>query len=152
MKLTTREDIEAPIAEVYAALSDHDAFEHAALRRGAEVARTADGAAAEWDLAFRFRGKRRRLSLRQTEARAPDRLAFAVAGQQFEGDVEVDLVEMSRRRTRIIVNAEVRALTLPARVMLQSARLAQGKITRRFQTRVAEIAGAVETRLRGARV
>jgi hypothetical protein len=39
MKLTTREDIEAPMDFVYRALSDTDHWERAALRRGASVAR-----------------------------------------------------------------------------------------------------------------
>ena len=40
MKLSSRQDIEAPVAFVFDALNDFQAWERAALRRGAEVART----------------------------------------------------------------------------------------------------------------
>ena len=40
MKLNVRQDIDLPIARVFARLSDFDGWQKAALRRGAEVART----------------------------------------------------------------------------------------------------------------
>ena len=40
MKFSTREDIEAPIEHVWAQISNFDAFERQALRRGAEIARS----------------------------------------------------------------------------------------------------------------
>lgn len=43
MKISTRRDIDAPIEEVFAAVTDFDRFERQALRRGAEVVREDPG-------------------------------------------------------------------------------------------------------------
>ena len=40
MRITARQDVEAPIAEVFAQATDHVGFERQALRRGADVRRT----------------------------------------------------------------------------------------------------------------
>ena len=40
MKLASKKDVEAPIAQVWAALTDFETWERAAMRRGVEVART----------------------------------------------------------------------------------------------------------------
>ena len=65
MKSSTREDIEAPIDYVYARVTDFQGFERQALRRGADVQRIDGGSAirlgAAWDVAFKFRGKDRKM-------------------------------------------------------------------------------------------
>ena len=56
MKLTTRQDIEAPLDFVYARLTDFDHFERMAMRRGAEIERTdrlkTPGIGMAWRLKF----------------------------------------------------------------------------------------------------
>ena len=41
MKLSTRDDIEAPLSFVFDSFADTESWERAAMRRGAEVTRTA---------------------------------------------------------------------------------------------------------------
>lgn len=149
MKFTAREDIEAPIADVWAVLTDYDAFERAAMRRGADVARSQTAGRLSWQVAFAFKGKRRQVVIRQETANAPGLLVFSGNGKAVEGEVRVELVELGPRRTRMSVTAEVRPLTLAARLFLQSAKLARGRIAKRYQARVAQMATMIEARTRG---
>jgi carbon monoxide dehydrogenase subunit G len=145
MKLSCKEDVNAPIDEVFERLVDFDLWERAALRRGADVARNGTGAATAWDLAFTYRGKRRRLHLSLAEFKRPDRLSVDGRGANLEGRVTVEVLQMASRRTRMMVTLEVTPRTLVARLFLQSLRLGRRRIEARFRDRVrrlaAEIAG-----------
>lgn len=149
MKFTAREDIEAPIGKVWAVVTDYDSFELAALRRGVEVARQGTPAAPAWQVAFTFRGKRRQIALQLDRAEEPGLLAFAAEGRMLQGDLVMELVELGPRRTRMTVTAELRPLTLAARLFLQSVKLARGRVTRRYQQGVAKLAATIEARTRG---
>ena len=67
MQFSTKEDIEAPIAEVFDMLYEFESFERAAMRRGAEVRRVDDlaapGVGMMWQAVFDLRGKRREVEL-----------------------------------------------------------------------------------------
>lgn len=56
----------------------------------------------------------------------------------------VDLVALSRTRTRLFVSMELRPTTLSARLLLQSLRLAKGRLTGRLKTRMAEFGQRIE--------
>lgn len=151
MRFSVREDVAAPAAFVFDVLRDYEAFERAAMRRGASVVRGGPAGRPEWTIGFVFRGKSRQIVLRQTAAEPPARLAFAGSGRLFEGDMRIDLVDLGRSRTRIALALEVRPLTLPARILLQSAQLARGRIMRRLQSRASELGQFVEARWQAAR-
>lgn len=151
MKFNAREDIEAPVAQVYGVLTDYDIFERAALRRGAEVVRSDLGGRPVWRVAFRFRGRQRELTIRQDSAQPPVMLVFSGAGKQVQGTVTVELVELGPRRTRMTVATEIQPRTLAARLFLQSIKLARTRIVKRYQTRIAQLANIVEARTRSER-
>ncbi len=144
MKITAREDVEVPILPVFSALTEYDFFERAALRRGAEVTRGGRPDRPEWTVAFPFRGKRRVLRLWEEGIEAPTQLLFAGVGTLFQGSLHVDLVELGKRRTRIMMTTEVKARTLGARLVLQSAALARTRINRRYQGALADLAARIE--------
>jgi carbon monoxide dehydrogenase subunit G len=153
MKLSAREDIDAPIAEVFQRLADFEGWERAAMRRGAEIHRTdalprpAPGMA--WSISFVYRGKPRRLSLTLDEIVAPGKLAFSGRGPNLEGGIVLDLIEMAPRRTRLMVKLEVRPRTLVARLFIQSLKLGRGKVEARFRARIAQVATEIDGRARG---
>lgn len=149
MKFSAKEDIEVPVAGVWAVITDYDGFERAALRRGAEVQRKDVGGQPAWSTAFAFRGKRRSLTIRQDRAEPPGLLAFSGASRQVEGTMVIELLELGPRRTRMTVTTEVRPLSLAARLFLQSLKLARGRIVRKYQVRVAQLATMIEARTRG---
>lgn len=154
MKLVTREDIEAPLDQVFAAFADTETWERAALRRGAEVTRVdrlaAFGPGMAWAVAFDHRGKPRRVTVKLTEAAAPNALGFAFSAPSVEGTVGLDFVELGPRRTRVAITTEIKPRTLAARLVMQSLKLARGKVDQKYATRLAQICAEIEDRFRAA--
>lgn len=152
MRLVRSENIEAPPASVFRLLVDFDHWERAALRQGAEVQRTdslprpAPGVA--WRLGFAFRGRPRLVTLQLTDLRPDEALVFSGQGSALDGTARIDLDEMGPKRTKITVTLEIGARTLAARLFLQSLRLAQGRITRRFDGHVSRLVAHLENRFR----
>lgn len=150
MKLTTREDIDAPIAFVFAQLTDFEGWERAALRRGAEVQRTdtlrRPGPGMAWAAGFVYRGKPRKLALRLDTLAPPSRIGFSGQSPNVTGSLELDLMEMSPKRTRVSVALEVKPRTLISRLFLQSLRLAKARMQGRYKARVAQVGAEIETR------
>jgi hypothetical protein len=74
------------------------------------------------------------------------KLVFAFTSRLFEGTVTVEVVAMSARRTRMHVASEVAPLSLAARLLLQSLKLAKARVSRRYDKRVAQLAAEIEAR------
>jgi len=151
MKFSTREDIAAPIDEVFAAVSDFDAFERSALRRGAEVSRadqlTAPAIGMTWQSRFSYRGRSRDVTAVLTDFDAPELLAVSSHSAGLNGVFKVELLQLSMRQTRIAVALELSPNTITARLFLQSLRLAKSSLTRRFKKSVHAFAQDLESRL-----
>lgn len=150
MKFSAREDIEAPIERVFAAMTDFQAIELAALRRGVQVSRldgqTTAAAGASWDIAFRYRGKVRAMVGTVSACEPYERLAFEARAQGYVVTMGFSLLALSRRRTRIVSDMEVRPRSLPARLLLQSARLGRAALVRRYADRMHLMALELEDR------
>lgn len=154
MKLATREDIDAPIEAVFQQLSDFDGFERAALRRGADVRRTDAnpdvGAGMTWSAQFKYRGKQRKLSIELTEYDRPDHIRIDSTSPSVDMVIEIDLVAMSRSRTRMNLSLDARPRTIPARLVIQSLKLARQNVLKRFRKRIGEFAAEIETRAKAS--
>ncbi len=152
MKLSSRQDIDAPAAFVFAALADFDAWERAAMRRGADVQRTEnvnrDASGQSWLIKFAYRGKVRRIVLQQTAMQPPTSLQFAGNGASLDGVAAIDLMQLAPRRTRLSVTLDLRPRTIGARILMQSLRLAKARLNRRFSDRVVQICAEIESRYR----
>lgn len=152
MKLTTRQDIEAPQDVVYEKLTDFDQFERMAMRRSAEVERTdrmrerVPGMA--WRLRFVFRGKPRKALIRFVSADPGSALGYEVESPSLDGTARIELVALSPRRTRMVVHIEVRPKTLAARLMIQSMRLAKGRVQKKLDGASAKLANLVEAQMK----
>ncbi|MBO9465424.1 hypothetical protein TRP8649_01473 [Pelagimonas phthalicica] len=153
MELTAREDIEAPLDRVFAEVTDFDGIERQVLRRGIDVRRTNDpgqvAAGMAWQAGFRFRGKTRTADIELAEYSAPEQLVFTSISGGLEARTTVDLVALSRSRTRIGVVTEFLPKTLSARLLVQSLKLAKGGIDKRFRNRMGLLAKDLENRLKG---
>lgn len=152
MRFSTHTDMEVPVEQAFAQLADFDAIERMALRRGADVTRLdAAGPAAvgtTWDTRLLLRGRKRRIMTKLLEYVPPILMQFEARSDAFEADFRVELVALSRARTRVGVTLELKARTLSARLMMQSARLAKNRLNRRFKKRVAAYLLEVEERHR----
>ncbi|WP_113912510.1 SRPBCC family protein [Roseovarius dicentrarchi] len=148
MKLEAREDIEAPIDFVFSQISDFSALERSLLRRGVDVQRTTDktppAPGLAWDTEFDMRGKRRQMHLEMTTYEPPSLMRFAATSKSLDCDIEVELVALSRGRTRMSMMAELKPLNLTSRLMVQSLKLAKTNVSKRFDLRMAGYARDLE--------
>lgn len=154
MKLTTRQDIEAPLDFVYDQMTDFGQFERLAQARGAEVTRldslTKPMPGMGWRLKFPFRGKPRNLLLRLTDLTPGSALGYALESPMFEGTLRIDIIALAPKRTRLAIAVEVRPLTMAARLLIQSLKLARGRVQGRLDHGSARLAALVEDRYRAA--
>lgn len=150
MKFSTKEDLEVPISDVFEMLSDFDGFERAVLRHGADVTRTDEmtevGVGLMWKARAEVRGKPRDFDVKLVEYDRPNQMLFEVATKNMGGNFLVELVALSRARTRMRIELDVRPQTLSARLLMQSAKLARNTLNRRYKTRVAHFATDLEER------
>jgi len=148
MKFSTREDIAAPMEQVFAAISDFDGFERAIMRRGVEVRRTdsmsAPAPGMTWASRFPFRGKPRDLTAVMTRYEKPEVIEVTSTSTGMGGLMKVELVALSPRQTRLQVELDIKPNTLSARLLLQSLRLAKSSLTRRFKSSVKRFADGIE--------
>jgi uncharacterized protein YndB with AHSA1/START domain len=132
MKFSSREDIEAPIGDVFEMLSDFNLYERSAMRRGADVRRT-DGLASagvgmSWAANFTMRGKRRKIDVQLTSYERPNTMVFDSTAKGVKAQLTIDLVALSLNRTRMAVG------------------LGKARLTSRFKLRVAQFAKDLESR------
>ena len=152
MKLDSSHDIAAPIDFVFGEMSDFPAIERAAMRRGAEVQRVDDltrkAPGMAWDASFELRGKTRRIRLELTEYTPPDAMAFTFRSPSVSGTLTVDMVALSRTRTRVNMQMRMVAEALTGKLLLQSLKLARKTLQGRIDARMAAYMDDLEKRYR----
>lgn len=150
MKFSSKEDIDVPIDQVFQMISNFDAIERAALRRGADVERLdklqQPGVGMRWSAAFKARGRMRELEIEMTAFNPPNQMQFHSVAQGLESDFVVELVEMSRNRTRLGVQLDLRPRSISARLLVQSLKLARTSLNEKFRKRIADYARDLESR------
>lgn len=150
MRISAKQDVELPLARVWATLADFDGWERAALRRGAEVTRIDAQrhvvVGSNWSLRFAYRGRDRKMQLHLTRLDQPHHIGLEFRSAALEGQVQVELIEMAARRTRLHVITELKPMNLGARLYLQSLRLARSRVERKYQDRIAALAHEIEQR------
>lgn len=146
MKLNTREYVEAPLAFVYSRLADSEAWEGLARRRGADVVRTHNpaGPGLEWNVRFPWRGKFREADLTLVKEMAEEGLIVLVRSAPAQGEIAVSLAPAGQTRTLVMVSAEVKPVTMAARLVIQSLRLGRAKLQRRLDQSVARTLATIE--------
>ena len=143
MKFSTRKDTELPAEQLFTALTDFERLERILSRRGAAVTRRDPAqqpvVGAGWEIGFDWRGRRRDLRLDVAEIAAPERLTLTGLSEAFDLTVGLTVVALSRQRSRVIFEAEVKPRNMRARLMLQTAKLGRAQIDRKFETGVSRL-------------
>ena len=154
MQFSSKEDIEIPIGEAFALLSDFHGLERSAIRRGIDVRRRPEpsqgGEGLTWDAAFDMRGKRREATITLAEYDPPNAMRFDTGFQGLDCQMHVTLFELSQRRTRMGVVLNMKPKTMSGRLFLQSLKLAKASLNKRFKLKVADYVRVLELRRRQA--
>lgn len=140
MKLKVSDDAEAPVDMSFAALTDYAGIEDELRGYGLQITRIgcwkdlALGVA--WGGAGEIRGRMRTFEAKVT-ALEPGRMVEVTA---HVGDVravhETRVIPLGAKVTRINLTLDLRAESLKARILLQSLKLARGRILERMQKRL----------------
>lgn len=152
MQFSSKEDIEATPGEVFALLSDFEGYERAATRRGIDVERLQDTAnpavGMAWNVMFTIRGKPRSAEVTLGTYDKPNVMRFETESQGIDGFLDLELVPLSSRRTRLSVVLNLKPRTMTGRLLIQSLKLAKSSLTKRFKLKVADYARELEDRNR----
>ena len=147
MKFSTREDIEAPVGKVYEAVTDFDGFERQMLRRGIDVARDEHcpppNAGARWKARIKWRKRQHEVEAELVAVDPGNGYAIESRGAGIVCLAVVDLVPLSKSRTRLLVSADLKPTTLSSRLFIQTLKLTKRSLARRFKQRVAKFAESI---------
>lgn len=150
MKLTAKTDLEVPAAFVFAALADTQTWEREAIRNGVEVERppgTPDsGVGAEWRVRGHFKGKARKALIHIQEMTPGQRMTMSIDSPSMDGVVQVEVMVLSPRRSRMRADLEVKPKTLAARLFINTLRLAKGRVQARFEKGLVKLGARIKDR------
>ena len=150
MAFTAETDIKAPINFVYRQVTDFAALENYILAAGAFVERTdnleEDGAGMSWRIEGEVRGRRRVIDIELKDIVEEEQLGYEVRSKDMITQREVEVISLDRTTTRLVSRIDPAAQSISARLILQSARLAQRTLEKRLRKRLNGFARTVETR------
>lgn len=138
MKFSTRIDKEVPVERLFDSVSNFDRIERVLIRRGIGVTRVDNmsAGARAWDLAFDWRGQRRDLRLVLVQFDRPEKFALTGQSQPFDLRIDMMFIALSRQKTRIIFELDVKPRNMRARLVLQTAKLGKAQIDRKLVRQV----------------
>lgn len=137
MKFKVSEDINAPIETAWDHFTDFTMFENDVRGRGAEITRvgnwteTAEGV--EWRGAVTIRGKRRAFSSKVSRMVPQDICILESRIGGMDCLYELNFVRLSPESTRVGLVLDLSAGTLTARLLLQTLKLARGRVLQRIK-------------------
>ena len=152
MKFKVSEDVDAPQAMVWARFTDFSGFEEDARGRGATVTRvgnwTATAEGVEWRGEVTIRGKNRTISAKVTRLSPDDLCVIESRIGGMDCYYEMSFIPLSTEVTRVALVLNLSADTLTARLLLQTLKLARGRVLQRLQGMIARQGNAVEAAYR----
>jgi len=148
MQFTSVQDINAPLEFVFLQLSDFESYEAYAMRIGAQIERrdelTTTKAGMIWNFVGELRGKMRDIDIELTTFSRPSDLAFHCTSSGIKADIKIRAMPLTKKQTRIKIATDIRPRSIPARLIMQSARLAKNSLNRKYNHRIWEYASHIE--------
>lgn len=142
MKFSTRIDTDLPAERLFDSVGDFDALERLIIGRGASVTRIDPardpGTTMGWRIDFDWRGKARKLRLAVTRFDRPEQIAMAGRSEALDISILATIVALSRTKSRLIFETELKPKNMKARLMIQTAKLGKAQLDRRYARRIAE--------------
>lgn len=142
MKFSTRIDTDLSGDRLFEVIGNFDALERMMIGRGASVSRIdpslEPGIGMGWNIGFDWRGKPRRLRLAVTRFDRPEQMTMTGRSDALDLAISATVVALSRARSRLIFETEVKPRNMKARLMLQTAKLGKSQLDRRYQRRIEE--------------
>lgn len=142
MKFSTRIDTDLPAERLFDAVGDFDALERLIIGRGASVTRIdpaqEPGITMGWRIDFDWRGKSRDLRLAVTRFDRPEQIAMAGRSDALDIAMLATIVALSRSKSRLIFETELKPRNMKARLMVQTAKLGKAQLDRRYARRIEE--------------
>lgn len=152
MKFKVSEDVDAPQAMVWARFTNFSGFEEDARGRGATVIRvgnwTEAAEGAEWRGEVTIRGKVRAIAAKISRLTPEDICLIESRIGGMDCQYEMSFVPLTPQVTRVALVLELSADTLTARLLLQTLKLARGRVLQRLQGMIARQGNAVEAAYR----
>lgn len=148
MQFTRVQDINAPLDHVFEQISDFDSYEAYAMRTGAQIERTdsldAKGPGMGWNYQGELRGKMRDIDIELIEYTPSKQLKFNCISSGVNVVIEMKTLSLTKKQTRLKVVVDIKARSISARLILQSAKLARNSLKRKFNHRIWTYAGYIE--------
>lgn len=137
MKFKVSEDVDAPQAMVWQGFTDFSGLETDARNRGATLVRvgnwTETNQNVEWRGEVTVRGKSRPIAAKVTQFSPQERCVIESRVGGMKCYQEMIFVPLSPEITRVALTLELSADTLTARLLLQTLKLARGRVMQRLQ-------------------
>lgn len=142
MKFSTRIDTDLAAEQLFDMVGDFDALERTLIGRGASVKRIDPaqdpGITMGWKIGFDWRGKARKLLLVVNRFDRPEQIAMAGNSDALDITVKATFVALSRTKSRLIFETELKPRNMRARLMMQTAKLGKAQLDRRYTRRIEE--------------
>lgn len=148
MQISHTEELDAPIGHVFAACTDFADFKRRAEARGARITRKDDlaapGVGMAWTIATKLHGRDRLIDVEVVTFDRPEAMALRSITGGLDGLAVLDLREIRGGRTQLGLAIDVKAENFPARLVLQTLKLARTRLTRQLRQRLGAFAKRVE--------
>ena len=152
MKFKASEDVDAPHDMVWDRFTDFSGFEADIRSRGATLNRVGNWTRTVQDVEWRgeviVRGKSRAITAKVTQFSDKELCVIESRIGGMKCHQEFSFVALSPMVTRVSMTLELAADTLTARLLLQTLKLARGRVLQRLQSMLVRQGNAVEAAYR----